>query len=204
MTQRPHWSVPKITAFCKTCKNVPELIDFNIKIEGKLSLHTNSDHRHSSHRCVSEFLEKWHADSRTFLKALYRFIDMDNHRWTSSSHCTQFCVLWFRIDSKVSIHQIILPFTIASSQNIHSILSHWVNRQTNANRNVCHWNIPNHSDIIFIKWCSAYSFEQSATRNIQSYFFHLYTFMHHASNLAFSAKTDMDGILEWYFEYQIL
>ena len=34
MTQRPHWSTPKITAFCKTCKNVPELIDFNIKIEG--------------------------------------------------------------------------------------------------------------------------------------------------------------------------
>ena len=36
MQHRPHWSVPKITAFCKTCKNLPELIDFNIKIEGIL------------------------------------------------------------------------------------------------------------------------------------------------------------------------
>merc|ERR1719361_1207597 len=74
MTQRPHWSVPKITAFCKTCKNVPELIDFNIKIE-------------------DAYQNFWKNDMRTVVRFAKRFIDL--LKWITTDEHRQVIVLNF-------------------------------------------------------------------------------------------------------------
>ena len=34
MQQRPNWTVHKITSFCKNCKYLPDLIGFNLRLEG--------------------------------------------------------------------------------------------------------------------------------------------------------------------------
>eukprot|EP01083_Nonionella_stella_P069596 185614_1 len=73
-TRRAHWSVPKITAFCNTCKNLPELIDFNIKIE-------------------DAYQNFWKNDMRTVVQFAKRFIDL--LKWITTDDHRQVIVLNF-------------------------------------------------------------------------------------------------------------